>query len=296
MAKSDPRGPATDEGLTISAFAARTGVPQATLRTWELRYGAPRPLRLPGGHRRYSDRDVALVEQVLRLRAAGMNLETAVGQAMDAAGHVEPSVFKGLRRRRPELEPRVLRKRTLLAITRAVEDECCARASRPVLFASFQTPRFFQKSLPRWEDLARTARSTVVFAKFDHAQAALSNDAIIRVAVPADAPLIREWLLVCDSAEHAACVAGWELPGQRGIPDDERRFESLWTLDPVAVRDAARICARLASSFGHAPRPSITKLLGGSVTPASGDLVRADSLFNRVIAYADALGEPRRRL
>ena len=227
---------------------------------------------------------------MVRLRAAGLKLETAVEQSVDAAaGHIESSIFAGLRRRHPGLEPRVLTKRTLLAITRAVEDECCAQASRPVLFASFQTPQTFQQSLSRWQDLARTARSTMVFAKFDRLKVKPPNDAIIRVAVPADAPLMREWLLVCDSAEHAACVTGWEVPGQRGVPDAERRFESLWTLDPVAVREAARMCARLASSLGHAPRPSITKLLGDSVTPASGDLVRADSLFNRVIAYADAL-------
>ena len=61
----------TTRRQTISPWAnwPRTGVRPATLRTWETRYGfpRPRPRRGPGGHRRYRDRDVGLIEQVLRL-------------------------------------------------------------------------------------------------------------------------------------------------------------------------------------------------------------------------------------
>ena len=42
-------------GLTIREMAARTGVPQGTLRMWETRYGFPVPERLPSGHRRYPE-------------------------------------------------------------------------------------------------------------------------------------------------------------------------------------------------------------------------------------------------
>jgi hypothetical protein len=75
-----------------------------------------------------------------------MNLQAAIGQATATAAGSEPSVFAGLRRRHPELVPQVLRKVTLLALTRAIEDECCARAERPVLFASFQREPFFRQS------------------------------------------------------------------------------------------------------------------------------------------------------
>ncbi len=40
--------------LTISDLARLTGVPSATLRSWESRHGFPRPTRLAGGHRRYA--------------------------------------------------------------------------------------------------------------------------------------------------------------------------------------------------------------------------------------------------
>src|SRR3712207_4853305 len=54
-----------DRLLTISDLAERTGVPPATLRSWESRYGFPRPIRLAGGHRRYAQRDVDAGLEVL---------------------------------------------------------------------------------------------------------------------------------------------------------------------------------------------------------------------------------------
>jgi MerR family transcriptional regulator, light-induced transcriptional regulator len=52
--------------LHIGSVSQRTGVPEATLRAWERRYGILRPERSPGGQRLYSEDDVA---RVLRLRA-----------------------------------------------------------------------------------------------------------------------------------------------------------------------------------------------------------------------------------
>jgi DNA-binding transcriptional MerR regulator len=52
--------------LHIGSVSQRTGVPEATLRAWERRYGILRPERSQGGQRLYSEDDVA---RVLRLRA-----------------------------------------------------------------------------------------------------------------------------------------------------------------------------------------------------------------------------------
>ena len=48
--------------MNIQAVSRRTGVPAATLRKWEQRYGVLKPERTPGHHRRYSERDVLRVE------------------------------------------------------------------------------------------------------------------------------------------------------------------------------------------------------------------------------------------
>ena len=59
------------DGLTIGQFVERTGVPEGTLRMWERRYGFPSPERLPSGHRRYGEDEVALVRRVASERIGG---------------------------------------------------------------------------------------------------------------------------------------------------------------------------------------------------------------------------------
>jgi DICT domain-containing protein len=279
------------DGLSIGELARRTEVPAATLRSWEDRYGFPRPHRLAGGHRRYDQGDIGLIEAVVRLRASGMSLHAAIGQAISAAGQPEPSVFAGLRRRHPALIPQVLRKVTLLALTRAIEDECCAQAERPVLFAAFQRQRFFLQSQRRWNELARTARVMIAFADFGEPGAAggppPGSAVPIKVPLMADAPARREWILVCDSRDYPACVTGWEFAGQSRAADACRRFEAIWSVDPQVVRDAAAICAQLARSARPGLGPLLDALPSEPPAPASADLRRAAGLLTRMTGYLE---------
>ena len=109
--------------------------------------------------------------RVIRRRDAGARLEVAIAGLAVAQAAVQeppgaPSVFATLRRDHPALEPRRLKKATLIALSWAIEDECCARAERPIIFGSFQEHRFFRASQERWTELARIAHSTTVFADF----------------------------------------------------------------------------------------------------------------------------------
>jgi len=282
------------DGLSIGELARRTEVPAATLRSWEDRYAFPRPHRLAGGHRRYDQADIGLIEAVVRLRASGMSLPAAIAQATSAAAQPEPSVFAGVRRRHPELVPQVLRKVTLLALTRAIEDECCAQAERPVLFAAFQRQRFFLQSQRRWNELARTARLVVAFADFSESAGTdgppAESAAPIKVALAADAPARREWILVCDSRDYPACVTGWEFPGQPQAADASRRFEVTWSVDPQVVRDAAAICAQLARSVRPGLDPLLDALPSEPPAPASADLRRAAGLLTRMTGYLEKAG------
>lgn len=62
----------SSETLTIADVARSTGVSAHTLRYYE-RVGLIDPVdRAKSGHRRYSERDVAWVEVLTRLRATGM--------------------------------------------------------------------------------------------------------------------------------------------------------------------------------------------------------------------------------
>ena len=205
------------EGLSIGELARQAGVPAPTLRSWEDRYGFPRPQRLAGGHRRYEEGDTARIREILRLRASGMSLQAAIGETAARLAEGERSVFAALRRRHPGLMPQELSKATLLALTRAMEDECCARAEHGALFAGFQQERFYRQSSERWKELARTARVVVIFADFGESS---GPDAVpLTVRIPADAPLRREWFMVCAALDYPALISGWEFPGQKHVPD-----------------------------------------------------------------------------
>ncbi|MGH9065787.1 MAG: DICT sensory domain-containing protein [Acidimicrobiales bacterium] len=282
-------------GLSIGELAERTGVPAATLRSWESRYGAPRPERLAGGHRRYGEHDVVMVEEVLRQRASGLSLPSAIDRARARAEDPDVSLFAGLRRRHPGLVPHVLRKATMLALSRAIEDECCARAERPVLFASFQHPRFFDASKRRWVELARTSEAVVVFAAFTElpglSGVRAPRTGPVPVPLPASTPLIREWAIVCDAPDYPACLAGWEHQGKESAADADRRFEAVWTVDPRAVRTAALICTHLLRASSPELGSSLAGRLAGTPPAASPDLLRAAGLLDRMMAYLeDATG------
>lgn len=272
--------------LTISDLAERTGVPPATLRSWESRYGFPQPIRLAGGHRRYAERDVAAVLEVLRHRDSGLALEVAVRRAS-----TEPlqsrSLYAELRRRHPELTPLPLSKSSLLALSRAIEDECCARAERPLLFGGFQRDAFLRESYARWAELARTALTAVVFAAMS-APRTPRPGLPVEVALPHEAPLNREWVVVCDAPDLPACMVAVERPGQDRVLDAHRRFEALWTVDPRAVRNASRVAGALADEYRPHWRTVELAMLAEEPPAASADLRRASDLLNRTLGYLDA--------
>ena len=278
--------PAASNLMTISDLAERTGVPPATLRSWESRYGFPKPTRLAGGHRRYAEPDVAAVLEVLRHRGSGLALEAAVRRATSQSLHSR-SIYAELRRRHTELTPQLLTKTSLVALSHAIEDECCARAEQPLLFAAFQHDTFLRESYARWVELARTARAAVVFA--DLATPRPHRPGLpVEVALPRDAPLNREWVVVCDAPDLPACMAAVERPGQDGEPDSRRRFEAVWTVDPRAVRYASRVAATLADEYRPGWRSDELAMLDEEPPAASADLRRASDLLSRMMGYVDA--------
>lgn len=279
--------------LSIGDLAQQTGLSTAVLRTWETRHGFPRPTRLDSGHRRYSQDDVESVRTVLRRREAGVRLEVAIA---DAAGFQSrpftQSVYAELRRHDPRLKSYRWRKSTMLALTWAIEDECCALAQRANLFGAFQKERYYRRSRLRWNELARVSHSTMAFAEFDAAE--MPDERATRVPLPEDSPMRREWVVVCDAPDLPVALAAFELAGQDDVPDRERVFESVWTVDALPVRHAARVCAGVAVSVGVAGATELVEHLAPDPRPATGQPSETSALFGRVLSYADQLagGQP----
>lgn len=69
--------PPSSTGWPVTAVAARVGVSVSTLHSWERRYGVAPQARTSGGHRRYSAADVAQLQRMRRLIAAGMSASAA---------------------------------------------------------------------------------------------------------------------------------------------------------------------------------------------------------------------------
>lgn len=272
------------DGLTIQQFVQQTGVPEGTLRMWERRHQFPAPRRLPGGHRRYSQGDVELVQRVARDRAAGITLAAAIARATDLTTGSPGSVFATLRRRRADLDPRTLSKPMLLAITHAIEDESLARAEQSLIFASFQSERFYRQAQPRWRRLARSADLTVVFADFDH-QSALSRGPI-EVPVTPTRALSQEWNLVFWAPRHAVCLSAWQPPARDTRTSATTAFEVIWSVEPDIVHQAATVCADITADSIPPLKARLSKHLQADPGPPTADQLRlAAAITNRTLAY-----------
>ncbi|WP_170285932.1 DICT sensory domain-containing protein [Nocardioides rubriscoriae] len=283
----------TEAALSIGDLADRTGVSAATLRVWESRHGFPVPHRRESGHRRYDEQHVLVIRDVVRRRDDGVRLDVAIEQAvaarrptLDAPG--APSVYARLRHTHPGLTPQRLTKRTLLALSWAIEDEFASRVQPAHLFGAFQRTQHYQAAEPRWDDLARTMGSTYVFADFEPTGATHHEPRTpVPVALPSHHPMAREWAVVCDGPELPVALTAWEIPGQAGVRDGDRLFESVWTVERDAVREASRVCALVARDFGAAGADEVTDELAAPLPTEPVDLAQVTSLFNRVVAYTD---------
>ncbi len=276
--------------LTTAQLAERTGLSPGTLRMWESRHGFPVPARLPGGHRRYAESDVELVREVLALREDGLSLAAAVERAQARRPGSVASVFAGLRARRPEVAPAILPKRAVLALTRAIEDEYCARAADGILIGSFQRERFYRHTERRWRELARTSELAVALADFPAPAEPAGGP--LEVPIEHRHPLAREWAIVVSAGAAQACLAAWEQPADARPPDPLRRFEVLWSFDPGVVADAVAVVADLlqpvdARIAGRVAAWSDREGRAGSVSAAAA-VEYGGALAQRMIAY---LGE-----
>jgi MerR family transcriptional regulator, light-induced transcriptional regulator len=98
----------------VTAVERMTRIPAGTLRSWERRYGWPRPFRAASGQRLYSDHDVAVIRFLDRRRVEGMSMSQATALLRSA-----PAV--------EDHDPRRLLDR-LVAALRAFDEPAAERA------------------------------------------------------------------------------------------------------------------------------------------------------------------------
>jgi DICT domain-containing protein len=216
----------------------------------------------------------------MRERRSGLSLEAAIERARTSGSSAEPSIFAAIRRAARELPVQVMGTGAMLAISRAIEDECYAHGDRHVIFGAFQQERHFRRAAHRWRELGRTGDYSVVFADFARSRPD-ANPAELRLE-PASV-VRREWAVVCDSPTFTACLAGWERPGAG------RRFEAIWTVEPKLVRHASRACVKLVGRSSPDLAGAIGARLEAQPLGGSDDLRNATIVTNRVVGYLDQL-------
>jgi methanogenic corrinoid protein MtbC1 len=78
--------------LSIGALSRATGIAVETLRTWESRYGFPRPERKPSGHRLYPLAAVPRLRRIAQALALGHRAGQVVGASEGALGQLLAAV------------------------------------------------------------------------------------------------------------------------------------------------------------------------------------------------------------
>jgi MerR family transcriptional regulator, light-induced transcriptional regulator len=278
-------------GFGIGELARRTDISVPTLRAWERRYGYPVPRRLESGHRRYTHEDVEALLEAQQSRADGATLPAALERARVRAAAPRESLFAALRDALPDVAPVLLTKSSMRVVSRAIEDEAAGRAERPVLLGAFQADEFWRSSEHRWRDLSRTSSATVVLGATPRGR---RRGNVWEIGIAPTASTTREWAVVCDSSMFSAAVVGVERLGDRDGPDDRRSFEALWTVEPLAVREVARVGLALAAENAPELRALVEHRLRDDAVVTRQSMRSATALTNRIVAYLASVPAGRR--
>jgi DICT domain-containing protein len=263
------------KGLRISDVADQTGLAAGTIRVWEQRYGFPEPARTPSGYRVYQAED-------------GLSVPAALERARAAGGSTDrPSLYGAIVAGEP-VRPQRLRKRTLLAISRAIEDETLARAAGPIVIGAFQDERNYRAVEHRYRRLAHLADACVAFGGFEDVSGGDGEPVLLPVGP--DEALGAEWAVVVDAPGYAACLLAWETPESqrdRDLPERERWFEALWTLEPSTVRRAALVGSSLARRSAPEVGARLEELLENRPLAVEAPAPGLTALANRIVGYLD---------
>jgi DICT domain-containing protein len=276
-------------GLAIGDVAERTGIAAGTIRMWEQRYGYPAPVRTASGYRTYTEADVEMLRRVAFYRSSGLSVPAALDRARQSGGVTDhPSIYGAILAADEPIRPQSLCKATLLAISRAIEDETIARAAGPVVVGAFQRKRHYWAVEHRYRRLAALADACLAFADF--AEPGGGGTEPLLVPIRPDGALGNEWAVIIDAPGYATCLLACEtLESRRDTerPQAQRRFEALWTLDPRTVRRAALVAAAIARRSAPQVGERLEVLLRDRPLVAESPAPGLTALTNRIVGYLE---------
>ena len=149
---------------------------------------------------------------------------------------------------------------------------------------AFQEPHFWRQSADRWGNLISRSDSAVAIAAFRQSR---KRGSVFEVAAPPGTPILRQWAVVCDSPTFSACLVGIEQLETNASAAGSRRFEALWTVEPLAVREAARTGFALAADLYTGIPTEIGRRLQQPAKATYDSIRVATAITNRIVAYMD---------
>jgi DNA-binding transcriptional MerR regulator len=245
----------------IRAVAERTGIPTATLRAWERRYGVPEPARSDARYRLYSERDLSRVRRMASLCAGGLRpaeaARTVRTQSMPPPAAIPIENDDGRDR--------------IIAAIRALDVDALRNALEVALTAGNAAHAYDTVIAPALRRIGELWQSGELSVANEHAASHIVRDllsTLLRLATPpAPGPTV---VLACyDEEQHELGLLGFAL------------HVASWGYRPLFLGARVPPCALHKAIEIH--RPVIVGI--GMVIPPQGDDARAV-----LSAYAKACG------
>lgn len=193
----------------IQAVTQRTGIPSATLRAWERRYGFPKPSRAEGStYRLYSEQDIIDVLEIKALCESGMSPSDAVNWlmsnrelgAVNAAQAEDPPQDEHPEESEQGSAQRALRQ--ILAATRRFDHQRLERAVRDATLIGSGRRVFEEVFGPALREIGDEWHQGSLSIAQEHLATELIESAtrdMLRVVQPDNAPTV---LLACVQDEQ----------------------------------------------------------------------------------------------
>ena len=200
-----------------------------------------------------------------------------------------PSLYGAVVQRNGGSVPsRRLRKRTLIEVSRAIEDEALSHGTAPICFGAFQEERFYRRVEPRWRRLGAVADAAAVFADFPRPalRSARAGRAADRARLAARATSGR-WSSTRRGTRRARRLGAARERPRGARPTSTGASRRYWTLDPIEVRAATRVGAALAREVDEEFGDRVDALLADRPLAFERPAIALTALTNRVVSYLD---------
>lgn len=266
---------------SIKAAAMATGISESCLRTWERRYGVPRPERSESGRRRFDEGDLNAIRRMATLIDAGMGTAEAAEAVLSESVHEEQNLAAAAERAHPLVD---------LFMQKALQfdDAWLLRIVRDSIYSSGWAATMERIVFPALSRLNRewaAARATGSHLRFAHEVVRDEVAAEISKLGPAEESAPRVLLAWAEQDEHDIAAMALHLLIRRktvrvinvgAASPCQDVIEAARQLDPVAI---CLLGTRRSSpgSLNRAARAIVASKLDAQLFVGGSILTRRDA-------------------